>query len=440
MWSSPYDSWSLATLVVVGAALLISSRKRSSPAARLALVLLAATLLRVDASTQWSLHAWDERFHALVAKRLLDTPLSPTLYPFGHIDADSSNWQTAQVWLHKPPLAMWLIAASYSFLGINELALRLPGIIIGVASVWVTYRIGLELFGVRAALLAAAFHALNGFLVSLVAGRRVADHVDTLLIFLIEVGAYLVLTQSRRSPAVTSLLVGLFTGLALLTKSLPGLLPLALHTLEGQGGPWWSYAADAPRFFGEAAPLAFLWLIWRLSSRASDYRLGILAAWIVVPYAVFSAAATKLPNLVMISAPAFFLISGASWIWLRDLATTRRWRPLAQLALCALLALPARYLLEPTGPLERRERSPHFAEVLRAMDSLIAGQHAAIFNVPDPVTAMFYSRFPCYGRLPTPYEFESLKAAGVAVAIYSTPTDRSMLSTFPGAIAILADH
>ena len=142
MWHLPYDHWSIATIAVCAVSLGIAASGRLPHGMRLALVLLVAAALRIDASWQWSLHAWDERFHALVAKRMLDDPLKPALYPADHADADSSQWETAHVWLHKPPLALWSIAASYALFGVNELALRVPSIVWGVAAVGLTYLIG----------------------------------------------------------------------------------------------------------------------------------------------------------------------------------------------------------------------------------------------------------------------------------------------------------
>ena len=45
------------------------------------------------------------------------------------------------------------------------------------------------------------FQTFNGFLVDLASGRRVSDHVDTLLIFLFELGILLALKGTRRSSA-----------------------------------------------------------------------------------------------------------------------------------------------------------------------------------------------------------------------------------------------
>lgn len=56
----------------------------------------------------------------------------------------------------KPPLNYWLIAASYRVFGVGAWQGRLPSVLAGVASVWLTWRLGLLLFASRRAALYAA--------------------------------------------------------------------------------------------------------------------------------------------------------------------------------------------------------------------------------------------------------------------------------------------
>ena len=208
------------------------------------------------------------------------------------------------------------------------------------------------------------------------------------------------------------------------------------HTLEGQGGPWWTYVATAPRFFGELLPLAMVWFAWMLTRPHPDPRLRVLAVWLVLPYAVFSAAATKLPNLVMVAAPVVFVIYAGFWLWLRDRTVHTRMRGIRVALLAVLLFLPARYLLEPTGPLEGRDRSPADTRLLRELDGRLGPGSAVIFNAPDAVTCMFYSRFACYDRLPTPEEFERQRRSGVTTAILARDPGDPDLANYPGAVVI----
>ena len=63
------------------------------------------------------LHPWDERFHAVVAKRMLDDPFTPRLYPDTVVAADYGEWDRAHVWLHKQPLFMWCMSLSMAVFG-----------------------------------------------------------------------------------------------------------------------------------------------------------------------------------------------------------------------------------------------------------------------------------------------------------------------------------
>src|SRR4029453_4115271 len=119
-------------------------------------------------------------------------------------------------------------AASMWIFGESEIAMRMPSVLMATAGVLLTFLIGRLLFDVRVALLAAAFHAVNGFLVALSSGRRVADHVDTALIFFVQLGVLMAFEHRRNGRKVALVLAGVATGAALLTKSLPGLLAAAV--------------------------------------------------------------------------------------------------------------------------------------------------------------------------------------------------------------------
>ena len=71
-------------------------------------------------------------------------------------------------------------------------------------------------------LVAAAFHAVHGFSVDLAAGRRATDHIDTLLIFIVETGLLLSLLALRKRPRAAGVVLGVAFGLAYLTKSFLG--------------------------------------------------------------------------------------------------------------------------------------------------------------------------------------------------------------------------
>ena len=92
------------------------------------------------------LHPWDERFHALVARNLLSHLATRTLVE-APVGAASLDWMRAHVWLHKPPLSLWLMALSRGAFGAGELALRLPSLVLHACAVFACARLGPALFG-----------------------------------------------------------------------------------------------------------------------------------------------------------------------------------------------------------------------------------------------------------------------------------------------------
>src|SRR5215203_5533899 len=77
------------------------------------------------------LHDWDERFHALVARNLMDHPFKPMLRKNPIDNYDPNSWCCNHIWLHKQPLFMWQMALSMKIFGTSVLSMRLPSIIMG---------------------------------------------------------------------------------------------------------------------------------------------------------------------------------------------------------------------------------------------------------------------------------------------------------------------
>jgi 4-amino-4-deoxy-L-arabinose transferase len=403
-------------------------RWRARPLAVI-LVVLGGLVLGLGMALDDYLHPWDERYHALVARNLGAHPLVPTLFdePTG---ASPGAWKRAHVWLHKPPLAPWLMAGTLELLGPCELAVRLPSLLLFAAATWATFRIGAELFDRRVGLVAAGLYAIHGRLLDLASGRVATDHPDSVLASLVALGALAALVQVRRNSRVLALLVGVLAGLGVLTKWLPGLLVLGLwgvampwrerprrcaldlglgamvcaaltvpwslyvrsafpvearveaayawrhlwHPLEGHGGgPLW-HVARLPRYFGEASPLAIAWFLARRARQQP-----FVTAWLVVPYAVFSLAATKMEGYVMIAAPAVLLMVAAALVALIEKRTLLRGALAA-----ALVVLPVRFTLERYKPFEVRQVERERAARLRALDA----------DPAYPIESMFYGATP----------------------------------------------
>jgi 4-amino-4-deoxy-L-arabinose transferase-like glycosyltransferase len=92
------------------------------------------------------LNDWDERFHALVAKNMMQHPFKPMLREFPIMDYGLHDWCCNHIWLHKQPLFLWQMALSMSIFGVNEVAMRLPSALMGALLVFPIFRIGKLLF------------------------------------------------------------------------------------------------------------------------------------------------------------------------------------------------------------------------------------------------------------------------------------------------------
>ena len=467
------------------------SWRRERPRAAIAFLLAGGFCLRLYAAGDGFLHSWDERFHALVAKNLIAHPFRPMLYDVPLLPYEPGAWTENHVWLHKPPLALWLMALSMTVVGVNELAVRLPSLLLSTAGIYATYRMGAAWKGVGVGLLAASLQSVNSFLILLAAGWVATDHPDTVLVALVGLATATVAVGGPSTGAFAVL--GALSGLGVLGKSLPGLLPLPLGLAWHWGGhvprgallartalalavcvvvalPWSLYSAHAfpvesalehdytlrhfvepleghqgsalyyfgqlPKVYGELIYLALLWFLWRLARGGGGGRGPVeraLALWMLLPYAIFSLAATKMPGYVMVAAPAVFLIQAACCAWLRQRWGGSRGRRLGiALALSGLIALPVRTVLDGLRLFRPYDRQPTWAENLRQLGTRLAGSRAVVLGSPRPIEAMFYTSQTAYSFVPDRRTVESLQARGYRVLICDSPGLGSSHRGWPG--------
>ncbi len=168
---------------------------------------------------------FDEAIYAEVAQEMLRTGDYLTLY-FNH-----------DLFFEKPPLYFWASQLVIRVLGFSEFSSRLPGVLFGALTLWVTIRWGRELGGAVCGLASGAM--LLSTAMFLENGSRHATH-DSLLLFL-TVAALWTQWRSRRLPGPRYGAVVLL-GLAVLTKSaaaVPLLVILGLlHWLLGDYRTW----------------------------------------------------------------------------------------------------------------------------------------------------------------------------------------------------------
>ena len=169
-------------------------------------------------------------FHAIVARNMMKHLLKPTLFEQPYLPYDYRSWggdhvwshtfwQGNHVWLHKPPYALWQIAISYHLFGVNTFALRLPSLILSGLAVLITYLIASELYDKKVGLVAASLQAVSPLLLNLLHGYAFSDHIDTALIFWVELSCYLLIRGIKTGKVKYYILSGVAQGFGYLSKS-----------------------------------------------------------------------------------------------------------------------------------------------------------------------------------------------------------------------------
>ncbi|MBM3986298.1 MAG: hypothetical protein FJ296_11545 [Planctomycetes bacterium] len=134
---------------------------RAGEVALLALLVAGGLLLRLgDIDEPWTTRGWQQMnaFIALEARNWVEygwreLSFAPTPDPAPPADG---RWG---FYMHHPPGAPLLVAASFVAFGVSEWAARLPGIVLSLLQLVATWGLARRLCGPRAALVAAAFGA-----------------------------------------------------------------------------------------------------------------------------------------------------------------------------------------------------------------------------------------------------------------------------------------
>jgi 4-amino-4-deoxy-L-arabinose transferase-like glycosyltransferase len=317
---------------------------------------------------------WDEQYHALVAKNLSFNPFKPTLYSNPLLAYDYKNWTGNHIWLHKQPLFLWQMALSLKLFGFNEFAVRIPSIILHAVAVMFTYRIGKISATERIGYYGALFFALAYYPLELVAGRGTTDHNDIAFLFYVTASIWAWFEYQHTKNKSYLVLIGLFSGCAVLVKWLVGLLIYAVwlvtigvndkqnwlkpkaykpligallvtilvfvpwqiyilinfpveanyefafntkhffESLENHGGTMWFHIKELNTIYGSGYVIPYVYLIGLIlfvkSSKSNIYRVAILSA-ILITYIFYSAAATKMVSFCVIVSPLVFLGLGS---------------------------------------------------------------------------------------------------------------------------------
>jgi 4-amino-4-deoxy-L-arabinose transferase-like glycosyltransferase len=191
------------------------------------LLILSAFMLRLlMISLDPYVHEWDERFHALVAKNMMDHPFKPMLIT-NHIMAyDPHDWGYNHIWVHKQPLFLWQMALSMKIFGVSPIALRLPSAIMGTIMVWLIYDMGRKwIKDDTVAFLAAYLAGFAYYALEMISGWMSLEHNDLAFLFYMTCTFWAFTRYLHSDKKIKwSLLIGVFAGLAILNKWLVGLL------------------------------------------------------------------------------------------------------------------------------------------------------------------------------------------------------------------------
>lgn len=137
----------------------------------------------------------------------------------------------------KPILTYWVIAVCYKVFGVSWAAARLPYLLAGVATIWLTYRMAMMLTGSRAAAGLACALLLCNPMFWLSAIRCMPD-IWLCLFLVMSAYGFLGLLTLEVPTSRHALLAYLGAGLAILSKGVPAVVFLGFVFLFSCCNPW----------------------------------------------------------------------------------------------------------------------------------------------------------------------------------------------------------
>ena len=191
------------------------------------LLLFSALLLRLlMAVIDPYLQNWDERFHALVAKSMLEDPFKPMLIKNPLFPYHYGDWWNCHIWVHKQPLFLWQMALSMKIFGVSTFAIRLPSVIIGTIAIWMIREIAQRWTkDEETSFLAALLVTTSWYGLEMISGWMSLDHNDFTFYFYVTAAIW-ALTRYFESMKLWpwGIITGVFIGCAVLVKWLTAFL------------------------------------------------------------------------------------------------------------------------------------------------------------------------------------------------------------------------
>lgn len=185
--------------------------KNKNLSANLILFLVAIYMIFINLGTN-NFIAFDEAIYAKVAKNMYESGDYLTL-----------TWRALDShWFEKPPLYFILTSFFYSIFGVSEFSARLTTAIFSLICLIYVFKIGKVLKDAVTGYFAVLALLLN---VSYLYYSRLAM-LDVILTSFISIASYYFLISLQSNRKFDRFLSGIFIGLAVLTKSIVGFLPL----------------------------------------------------------------------------------------------------------------------------------------------------------------------------------------------------------------------
>lgn len=442
------------------------------------------------------LHQWDEQFHALVAKHMMEDPLHPKLYKDPAFDFAPNAWNLTDTWLHKQPFFMWVLALSMKIFGVGIPGLRLPSVLLHIGMVFVVWEMGKTLFNRRLAFWGALAYGCSLYAIALSGGYFTNDHNDTFMTFLVSLAFLMVLKQLQHLSWKRSMMLGVVVGLAVLTKWLmagsvyiawgavilftdwknlkswgqlfmSGMVSLLIflpwqfyiHThfpeaaqyelgmmrahvtdvIEGHEGPWWFYFRNILNQYRTGDMIyALIPIGLILGLRKTHLRNRILVAvFLAVIFGVYSYAATKMESFTWIAAGVIIPVYIEGWLGLvpGDSIRSKVFIALLGLVLIGGLSDP-----------RQLERFTHHEEIF-AFDNgpttrLVQRIEEESWDKRTVLVgwhfnwkscqAMFFSGITVYDFYPTPEEIRKIEESGRPVKVNYLPEIPEALAQMEG--------
>lgn len=452
----------------------------------LLLLVVAGFLLRLYIShVDPFLHIWDERFHALVARNMMDSPFIPILRNGALFPADITDWSQGNIWVHKQPLFMWQMALSMKIFGATEYALRYPSVIMGTLMIPMVFDIARLLTGnKKIALYAAGLFCFSNFHVELVGGMRSMDHNDLCFQFYVLASIWAYIRYETGSGKYWILLIGLFSGAAILNKWLIGLfvfliwsikiisqilnarllnkaeifkfiialficclifMPWQIYishqfpkeaawefefnrrhlteVLEGHEGNGLFYLARFPQLFGEGIfLLIFPGIYFYFKSENSNKILSIpILAGVTFVFIFLSfIVKTKVVSHMYFIAPFVMIYMGFSINFINKKVKRSYLITPILIAVCVLSCKPEKIWMDQGADNEQRNNSIYNTSAFKSLKNNLPKNIKIIANVPDFVSAMFYSKNYVVYESFSAEQLEVLKTRKCAIAFFKS--------------------